>query len=244
MRVATWNINAAHILSESGKYDREDLGYIIDELKKINADVICLQEVETEHAKQIASTLGMELFWDDVLPNHVKRNDERLGVAVLSSLPMSSHTYEVVEVPRIEYDHPDGRTWVMWDRGFLKCEVETPDGVIVLLCGHMNPFFHFERHVMEDEFQGVRERIEEIGLGIDGPVLMVGDFNYTNIPEMLPRLFEKGFEDAIPDEPTEMKHNWKSDGILVSEEWVIGMGVIIPDKTDHALCWADITLKQ
>lgn len=243
MRVATWNINSAHILSESGKYDREDLGYVIDELEKVDADVVCLQEVNELHAEQIAVALQMQVQFHDMFPNHVT-GDGRLGVATMSRGSVQEVAWRVVTIPPITAIGPDGRLWEMWDRAFMECAVEVDGKRIPVLNGHMNPFHHFKRDVMEEEFKDVRDQIEEIILETDRPLIVAADFNYKDLKQMLPNVFEGGFVDVIPNEPTEMKHKWKSDGVLVSSDWGVVGAEIVPDVADHALCWADIELKQ
>lgn len=46
MRVATWNIGGGFIESnQKHEYDIEDVNYFIKELKSINPDIVCFQEI-------------------------------------------------------------------------------------------------------------------------------------------------------------------------------------------------------
>ena len=163
MRVATWNINSAHILSESGKYDREDLGYIIDELEKIDAYVICLQESDVPPggltaAEHIANTLGMFVGGAPSFPNHVT-GVGWLGQAVLSKTPVLSWQMHTIPFPKLEVhflgdsQFKRGRKVDLYDRHILEAEIHTDNGTITILNGHLVPFFRFNIDRLDPQLQ-------------------------------------------------------------------------------------------
>jgi exonuclease III len=88
VRIVTWNIaGGCKIGREAFNYHEEDIDYFVDQLAKLNADVICLQESHTnDHrslAEVIAKALGGYKVADAPLsPSHINP-DYQLAIAIL-----------------------------------------------------------------------------------------------------------------------------------------------------------------
>lgn len=256
MRIATWNINAAHILSESGKYDREDLRYIIDALKEVDADVVCLQEVAVPEtglamADSIAMALGMFVEYAPAFPNHVT-GSAQLGQATLSKSPILSSTPRTIRYPKPEIffkgdgQFGEGKLAVLYDRLALECEIVVGDQEVTVLNIHLAPIFRFTIDPSDPMLEPVRKKIESLLVGRrEEPFIAVGDYNAFTLPTYLQRVFEKGYTDAVPqDVKTHVDYGQKSDAILMTSSWKTIATGTAGEKADHLLCWADVELKK
>jgi len=89
IRIATWNIAGGRPVKslESYDYHEEDLEYFADELAKVEADIVCLQEAHTQGrqavAEKIAGRLGLaHVFNAPLSPSHIEEGWQ-LGLAML-----------------------------------------------------------------------------------------------------------------------------------------------------------------
>ncbi|MBI2410664.1 MAG: endonuclease/exonuclease/phosphatase family protein [Candidatus Kerfeldbacteria bacterium] len=248
MKIATWNIGSGFISRDQKKFDHQDLNYFIEELRKQNADVICLQEVNTpaEHPKQtqshdIADALGFSHIAAQVMhPNHLQPGNE-LSVAVLSRFPVLSTEYVTVPNPGIFATGSNGARWISFDKGFLFCDINMEGKTVRVASGHMLPFHKFKRNFLENEFTHIRTAIAEIIFEHSTLPLVIGaDMNFADVHALVPQLFESGFTDLFQTDTT--PDYGQCDHLIVSKEWKAQSWQVIPGNADHYLCIAEIQL--
>lgn len=247
MRIATWNIGGGFILSEQKhEFDTEDLSYFIDELKKIQPDIVCLQEVHVSEnnnqPKIIAKALGFEFYQIESIADSHLKSGEKLSIAIISKYPIISSKFNKLPNPNLEFIW-NGEKTLSHDKGFLEAIIDYKGSNIKVLSGHMVPFRKFEKDFLANEFKNIRDEIERIICHEKMPMVIGADMNFEDIQQLIPSVFKQGFKYILNGEPTTPK-NRKYDKIIISSDWIFTDSNIIQGKADHYVCFADIDLAK
>ena len=248
LRLATWNIGGARIEPSPGAgFTDERLAYFVEELARLDADVVCLQEAHAPRtggegqAHALAAHLGLECCChpcDQERSSHLDPT-QLLCVAVLSRLPLQSSHYERLPNPELRADATDGTQLVSHDKGFITARMDPLD----LYTGHMLPFGLFNRDLTEPEFADIRNALEHTVLESARPCILAGDLNHSPPEDFLPRLFAAGFHPAYSGVASEPIRGQQIDHILVSREIDVRRTGVLPGRADHYLCWADLEIR-
>lgn len=105
----------------------------------------------------------------------------------------------------------------------------------------MVPFRKFKKNPLDDEFQEIREQIENAMHYKNIPKVLCADMNFEDIHELMPKTFKQGFKFVLGDNPTTPR-NSRYDKIVVSKDWILTHSEIVLGNADHYLCFADIEL--
>lgn len=246
MRLATWNIGGGFVSTgEKLVFDLENLGYFIDELQKIQPDVVCFQEIHVsrnnDQPKLISEALNLPFIrTESIAGSHIK-DGEMLSIAILSKYPITSSKFHTLPNPYLQFIWK-GEMVVSHDKGFLEVEIDYSGTSIRILSGHMVPFRKFGRDFLADEFKEIRDEIERVINDKKMPTIVGADMNFGgDILALIPRVFSEGFHSVLADVPTTPKDR-KYDKILISEDWTYTDSQILHGKADHYLCFADVEL--
>lgn len=143
-----------------------------DRLRKLHADIVCLQETQgehTAHAQRYHNYPGgsqHEFLAEDFWPHSAYGKNcvyqaGHHGNAILSRFPILHSANTDISAHRFE------------SRGLLHCEIDWPGQVRVhCLCVHFGLFSNGRREQTRMLVNHVRERIPA-----DAPLLIAGDFN-------------------------------------------------------------------
>lgn len=163
MRVLTWNL-----WWRFGPWEERQPA-IVDTLRRIDADVLCLQEVwETRDGKSQAATLADALGFHhsyaaglglDIAP-------ESLGNAVLSRWPITAVDSRALPAP-------EGLDEL---RVVLRADVDGPRGPFEVFCTHLNWRLD-QSHVRELQLRFVCELVAATKVRRSYPPVLCGDFN-------------------------------------------------------------------
>jgi len=246
MRIATWNIGGGFIESKQKyEYDFENINYFIDELKKINPDIVCFQEIhiskKNDQPKIIAEHLNFQhITTHSIADSHLK-DDEKLSISIISKFPIISSKFNLLPNPNLQFIWK-GKKAFSHDKGFLETSIDYKWATIRVLSGHMVPFRKFGKDFMDKEFENIRDQVEIIILNQRIPEIICADMNFDwEIEKLIPNVFDSGFKFILEDKPTTPK--WKTyDKIIISKEWKSTNSKIINGKADHFLCFADVEL--
>lgn len=248
MIVATWNIGGGFISSDQKhEYDKEDISYFINELKSINPDIVCFQEIhvseKNNQPKIIADSLGFQyIATHSIADSHLKEN-EKLSISIISRFPIISSKFNTLPNPNLQFVWK-GKTAFSHDKGFMEAIVGYKRTNIKILSGHMVPFRKFGKFFLDTEFKEIRNRIEQIILHEKMPEIICADMNFDEeIEKLIPNVFDNNFKFVLKNNPTTPKGR-TYDKIIVSKEWESANSNIIKGKADHFLCFADIELKD
>jgi endonuclease/exonuclease/phosphatase family metal-dependent hydrolase len=195
MRVVSWNIHWG-----CGKDGRIRIHAIIDVLRKLNPDVICLQEVAANHPelegsatasqfKQLAGALGGYHMIDHA-PSEIYRNNlpRQFGNILLSKYRITQAQRHMLPWPA-DPEHASGMP-----RGMIETVLEAPGGKLRVLTTHLEYYSPLQRRAQVRRIRELhREACERahlyqpepeleppFQLGFrPGTAIFCGDFNFT-----------------------------------------------------------------
>lgn len=215
LKTVQWNIGGGKIRKEEAdaasdeSYKKDGVEYIIDILKTLSPNIITLQETHTNEntvqAKIIVEALGLPFYInDDYDDSHVEAG-QRLGQAIISSFPISNHSFGLYLNPKYRLKRPDGSVWISHDKGFSRCIIDT--GVpLTIETTHIVPFRRFNIDLAKEGAEVIRDISSK--LNTDAPRLLIqGDFNMdgNSLADFLPSLFENGLQEIQLGKPTTPK---------------------------------------
>ena len=170
IRIATFNIHKgfSHFNARFSLHGQRDL------LRKLNADVIFLQEVQDthiHHSKRFlaAGLVGgqVEFLADAVWPAFAYGKNSAYpaghhGNAILSKFNISKNNNVDISAHSIE------------QRGMLHCEIEIPNWDLPLhaICLHLGLFAHWRHQQLKIVADYIKQHVPS-----DAPLIIAGDFN-------------------------------------------------------------------
>lgn len=196
MRVVSWNIHWG-----CGKDGRIRIHAIIDVLRRLNPDVICLQEVAANHPelegaatanqfRQLAGAFGGYHSVDQTPSELYRHNLPRLfGIQILSK-------YRITQVHRHSLPwppDPDGGPGM--PRGALEAVLDAPGGKLRVLTTHLEYYAARQRQAQIRQLKYLhweacaRAALAQPEAGLDAPfqlgerpptAILCGDFNMTD----------------------------------------------------------------
>lgn len=140
MRIATWNIGGGFIYSDQNDvFDVEKIEYFIDELKKIQPDIVCFQEIHVSQnnnqPKIIAEALGFGFFETETISDSHVKDGEKLSLSIISKYPILSSQFHKLPNPHL-YFILNGEKVLSHNKGFLESKISYKNTVIRVLSGH------------------------------------------------------------------------------------------------------------
>lgn len=254
MKILSWNIGGAHVLSESLKdeivYDKEDVGYFAEKMKDSDCEIIGLQEahtssdkIERSHPEIFADYLKFNYFDSHAYgKSHIKA-ENYLSLCNISKHKITKTYFHKTPNPGLRIERPNGDIWVSFDVGFSISEIEYEDRKINFVNGHMVPFHYFKRDFTEMEFKPIRNDISQLFLELsEAPTLIVGDFNYNDLQKIIPAVFTNGrYKEPFVNIETTPGRG-QQDHILYSAHWDLVGCDIVKLNSDHYQCIADLKL--
>ncbi len=247
MRVATWNIGGGFISkAKESKFTLEEIEYFINELKKINPDIVCFQEIhistKNDQPKRIAKELNFNFVKTEVIADSHLKEKENLAISIISKYTIISSKFNKLPNPKLQAIW-NGKKVISHDKGFLEVKIKYKDTPIRVLSGHMVPFDKFERDFLENDFKKIREEIQKIIIQRKIPTIICADMNFEDINALIPKIFKLRFSSILENYPTEPKGKMY-DKLIISKEWTYSNSKIIKGKADHYLCFADVELRK
>lgn len=245
MRIATWNIGGGHKIKSLKTFDYEaeiNIDYFVDELKKLQLDIVCLQESQCNDgysvAKVIADKLGMPHVYETPMhPSHVDTGYE-LSLAILSTKPFDNKQSYVQPYPSFDLFLPNGKPAGRYDNYIQVVELEG------LQVAHtMNQPLEFLGHPYEDEYGKTyaKELCDMFNETLQRPLVFVGDFNTPNPAVTFKATCDHlSLKDALPAEATKPHGEGHLDCIFYSSELNANAAAVLQTETDHYLCWAEV----
>ena len=250
MRIATWNIAAGHKLQSSTPlaYAEQDLSYFIDQLRRIDCDVICLQEAENRPdtgysmAKDIADQLGIDYIFETLThPSHIRKN-ALLSLAIISKNPLTETIATPQPYPSFPLTLPDGNPAKKHVKYLQHAKI---DGIMVANV-HTQPLEFLGTPYESDLGKEYAEELNQLFIReLQRPLIFTGDFcadlHTSHVANIYTRTCETlQLTDILPPGQTKPFNKGRSDAIFVSPELTTTDSSITETMTDHFLCWATI----
>lgn len=239
LTIATWNIAGARPIRTKGIFDyaEEDIDYFVQELGKINPDIVCLQEVHLNAkrsvAKEIAEKLGNYFLHETVISKSHIDNGYHLGNAILSKENPTSYESQTFPYPEFALFLPNGVPAEHHDKAFQFADFSFGS----MINFQMMPIkFLGTPYESEDGTKFALEMEDSLLKHSKNPKFICGDFNTKDATLLYRRLLD-GMHSALPDKPTRPSEQ-KSDYIFYSNNYVLLDSRVVETNTDHYLCWA------
>lgn len=239
-----WNIGGGMIRNTEddpildGSYCISDLNYIADFIKKLDPDIITLQETHTSseliQAELLSRLTGLSYWVNDEYDHSHLEAGQRLGQAILSKYPIREHSFELFYNPKYKVERPNGETWISHDKGLSTCIIDVGGVTVEIQTLHLIPFRTFGVDIMGDEAQTTREDIIKKIRSTFHRTILQGDFNIDteSLSTFMPNLFEIGFEEIMNSEATTPSGR-RYDHILFKGLRVKTFSVLQTALTDH-----------
>jgi endonuclease/exonuclease/phosphatase family metal-dependent hydrolase len=225
-----------------------DLDATFAEIRRHDADVILLQEVER------AQPAGVQI---DPPPNYTRLSaglsgyhgwfaypivDARelpfgLGLAIFSRTPLREKTRMDLPSPPIEFEF-DGKTTTPTDRLLIAAKTTLLGREVQFLNTHLLAFFMLGASSAAHPLQ--REMVARQLAASRGPTVLAGDFNVRNHSDLITQFASKGYR-AVQDEVvTWRRQPYVLDHIFYNEPLRLVSQAVVPTVTsDHHVLVAD-----
>lgn len=228
-----------------------DLDSTITEIRRHDADIVMLQEVEHGESG------GLQLLPP---PNYQRlraalteydgyfsypRADVRelpfgVGLAIFSKTPLRDTFREDLRSPPVSFDFY-GEIKTPTDRLLIGAKTTLGDHEITLLNTHLLAFFMLKSS--SADHPGQRERIAEHLKAATGPTLLTGDFNVSHHDSLVAQFAEVGFRTAQQTEITWRRRPYVLDHVFYNPPLrCTGCKVVPTLASDHLPVVADFEL--
>lgn len=165
LRIATFNIHKG-VTSLNARLVLHDQREMI---RRLQADIVFLQEVQGEHTRHRLLFTGLQ---HEYLAEHIWQSSAYGKNAVY---PAGHHGNALLsKFPILKWENEDISAHAAEKRGMLHCEIAIPgwDQPLHCVCTHLGLFGHWRKRQM----MALCERIES-WVPHDAPLIIAGDFN-------------------------------------------------------------------
>ena len=223
LKIASYNISGGfyndkdkteYLDKESAsEADNRLLKQIIETINNEDIDIICFQEIITTEKVQYIKTISDETNLKNYEYYELSKNnivkDTNCGIAVLSKYPLEVIKRELFPNPGLTKTTSSGKTYYLFDKGYIIVNISIDGKKIKLLTHHGFPYGTFDSSVEDNRpvFEFFDNRVNEYK-----PDIICGDFNVNDMMSLMPKTKEK-FIRTINDTTT-VEGN-KLDDILI-----------------------------
>ena len=132
LKICTWNIGSS--------YKNNSFFNVVEELKEINPDVLCIQEMMDEkiYIDKIRKEVKLNLLEYRRLSPSPYWPEKNMGIALFSNLKKHDTEFLHIMAPNICFEY-DGQKEFMHDKGFIYCKFCD----FSLITGHFFPFYRY-----------------------------------------------------------------------------------------------------
>ncbi|WHH57317.1 endonuclease/exonuclease/phosphatase family protein [Petroclostridium sp. X23] len=226
VKIMTYNIR--HGVGVDNNYD---LDRIISVIKEADPDIVSLNEVDhmmprtymQKQDKIIADALGYNLVYGFNI-----NFGSKYGNVLLSKHPITTYINDAL--PKNKMSEP---------RGLIQADVNIDDKTIKVLSTHLS----INSEERPEQIVYIIEKLKEL----DGPTVLIGDFNAAPSSNEVKQISEM-MEDSAKEEYGTFPANdptFRIDYIFVSEELEVKNNKVIESEaSDHLPVLAEVSLKE
>ena len=197
LKIASYNISGGffndkdkteYLDKESAsEVDDRLLKQIIETVNNEDIDVICFQEIITtervQYIKKICDGTNLKHYeYYELSMNNIVK-DTNCGIAVLSKYPLEVIKRELFPNPGLTKTTSSGKTYYLFDKGYMVVNILIDSKRIKLLTHHGFPYGTFDSRAEDNMqvFEFFDNRINE-----HKPDIITGDFNVEDMMTLMP----------------------------------------------------------
>jgi len=246
MRIVTWNLRGGQTTAS----DSDPLDYFADQLRVLNPDVICLQEVHSEGANSDAATIGEKLgnytcFHIAMNPSTIAEGKE-LGLAILTR---DAHEWPTLrEFPPLPVQPTTASGAPMPQERIGVQQINYANVVVGNV--QLPRLVDLRQSYQDADNVGWVRTISETLASLPSPLILCGDFGIDAGPgETFATMFQdRHLQSALPAEAATYSRETLHSADLNAPDAIyyftdalqIKDSGIVQTMTDHYLCWADV----
>jgi len=248
LRIATWNIAGGRKARSAQRFDyrERDLSYFAEQLRAIDVNVVCLQEVEyakgEDFAAQLAGEVGLPyIFQTPMHPSHIDAKYE-IAQVMLSRQSFSAQRAVAQPYPTFPLHLPSGAPAQRFVKHLQIAEI----GGVQIGNVQTQPLEFLGTPYESERGRRYAAEVSEMFVReLRRPVLLVGDFCADFRTRHVADIFGSAcgalaLSDALPLGHTKPHAAGRPDAIFASPEFAVVDSAIVPTETDHFLCWAEL----
>lgn len=225
-----------------------DLEASIAEIRRHDADLVMLQEVEqVQPGGEQREPPPNYSRLREALPGYsgyfaYPAADERelpfgIGLAILSRTPLRDPVRVDLPSPPVEFEF-HGRRTTPTDRLLIGSRTTLAGRDLTILNTHLLAFFMLK--TSSEVHGGQRSQVADILRGTEGPVILTGDFNVSRHDSLVDQFGAIGFRTVQDTEVTWRRRPYVLDHIFHNEALrCVGHSVIPTPASDHHVLVAD-----
>lgn len=196
LKVASYNISGGYYNADDkteyldkkrvDSVDDKLLNQIIETINIENIDVICFQEIITtdriQYIKRICDGTSLKHYKYYELSESNIIKDTNCGIAILSKYPLEMISQELFPNPGLIKTTNSGKTYYIYDKGYMVVNIFVDDKIIKLLTHHGFPYGTFDSSASENlqVFNFFDNRVNECK-----PDIITGDFNVDDMLSLM-----------------------------------------------------------
>ena len=225
-----------------------DLDVAIGEIRRHDADIVILQEVEQtlpggaqadpppNYARLRAALPGYDSYFS------YPRADPRelpfgIGLAIFSKTPLRGRMRRELASPPLAFDF-GGRAMTPTDRLLIGAVTTLQGRELRIFDAHLLAFFML--NASSEQHLGQREAVLEALRAQSGPTLLAGDFNVSGHQSLLRQFGAAGYQSAQSKEITWRRRPYVLDHIFHSPELhLLRQQVLATPASDHHILIAE-----
>lgn len=244
IKTVQWNIGGAKVRKKDdnahivASYNKDGLWDIIALLKKVQPDIITLQEIHADdrndQIRAIAEALGLSYWVTDFYADSHLEKGQRLGQGIISRFPIAKHDFQLFHNPNYKTEWEDGRKATTHDKGVSSCVVHFHEVSLAIKTLHLIPFKRFRVDPLSAAATNVIADVQTKLRSDSERLLIQGDFNLDliRIREVLPTAFDNQTEE-VPQERATRVNGRRLDHIIFRGLRLLSSTTINSVLTDH-----------
>ncbi|WP_228001938.1 endonuclease/exonuclease/phosphatase family protein [Nocardia australiensis] len=248
LRVASWNIAGARPVRSKTAFDygQVDLDYFAKVLRRMDADVVYIQESEVglfgSTATALAERAGYpHVFETKMCPSHMDTS-KTLSIAVLSRLPIEAAHTKLLPVPLTKLKF-NGRPTVPFERQAQAVEIAG----VTHLTTHPSPYEFLQASYAHGE--GVGDALANgrtMRSMVEGrPAILGGDFNTPEPGKVYGDIVDDlGVRMALPPGTKTVPWPGAPDQVGATSEFSVVASGVGRVQSDHFPVWADYQINE
>ena len=166
-----------------------------------------------------------------------------MSLGILSRFELSDMVYTTFSNPNLTAVGPNGKNWVLFDKGYVSCFADINGKKIGLLNVHGFPLRYFGASPTEDRFSDIWAQLahDMTALQQKVPTIVAGDFNCEYIEKIIGTVLgSDGYKNAFV--ANTIPADVQLDYILTDRRMELLDTMVKSTESDHSYCQATVCL--